>query len=329
MPNCGDYNDCYGCASQDQCAWCASDNTCNTISDAFSKDCRGLVFEPPCPSDFIPENVVVGNLVVRADPTFGGGELNVSGSGMTSDGTRVDYQMSLNTSGYFVNSAGDVGIISGDRNTFNAVGGNVSLTAGSGLSPQGGSGGSVVLKAGDGEGEDQFGGNIGQGGDVSLQAGDAVQGAGGAISLEAGSSALGKGGMISIKSGDSLGKATGDVIISSAASSIAKSGDVSLGSGASSQDTGDVSIQSGDSLLEAGSIFLTAGTSGSNSVGALVRIRAGDSTGQTGGLISIVSGTGGPGTASGAISIASEDATAVGDSGPVYVRTGAAVSGSS
>ncbi len=28
---------------------------------------------------FKTENVVVGNLVVRADPTFGGGELNISG----------------------------------------------------------------------------------------------------------------------------------------------------------------------------------------------------------------------------------------------------------
>lgn len=25
------------------------------------------------------ENVIVGNLVVRADPTFGGGEVNISG----------------------------------------------------------------------------------------------------------------------------------------------------------------------------------------------------------------------------------------------------------
>lgn len=54
VPNCGDYVDCFGCASQEQCAWCASDNTCSTISDAFSNDCRGLVFEPPCPTDFVP-----------------------------------------------------------------------------------------------------------------------------------------------------------------------------------------------------------------------------------------------------------------------------------
>lgn len=48
-PNCQDYLDCSACASQDQCAWCASDTSCSTISEAFSKDCRGLVFEAPCP----------------------------------------------------------------------------------------------------------------------------------------------------------------------------------------------------------------------------------------------------------------------------------------
>ena len=48
-PNCQDYLDCSSCASQDQCAWCASETTCTTISDAFSKDCRGLIFETPCP----------------------------------------------------------------------------------------------------------------------------------------------------------------------------------------------------------------------------------------------------------------------------------------
>jgi len=103
--------DCNGCAKQDHCAWCASENVCTTISEAFSKDCRGLVFEPPCPENYVAgkvilfrhfssrflftsyviiilmnsphipilDNVIVGNLIVRADPTFGGGELNLTG----------------------------------------------------------------------------------------------------------------------------------------------------------------------------------------------------------------------------------------------------------
>lgn len=53
VPNCADYRDCFGCSSQEQCAWCASDNVCTTISEAFSANCRGLVFEPPCPTDFV------------------------------------------------------------------------------------------------------------------------------------------------------------------------------------------------------------------------------------------------------------------------------------
>ncbi len=99
--NCGDYVDCYNCATQEQCAWCASENVCYSLSEAFSKDCRGLIFEPPCPSNYIPglgplcmcptqpyyhahhftltDNVIVGNLVVKADPTFGGGALNITG----------------------------------------------------------------------------------------------------------------------------------------------------------------------------------------------------------------------------------------------------------
>lgn len=79
VPNCGDHLDCAGCAKQDECAWCASENACTTISDAFSRDCRGLVFEPPCPDKFVADNVILGNLIVTADPTFGGGELNVTG----------------------------------------------------------------------------------------------------------------------------------------------------------------------------------------------------------------------------------------------------------
>ena len=80
IPNCGDHLDCAGCANQDECAWCASESTCTTISDAFSRDCRGLVFEPPCPANFVADNIILGNLIVTADPTFGGGELNVTGT---------------------------------------------------------------------------------------------------------------------------------------------------------------------------------------------------------------------------------------------------------
>jgi hypothetical protein len=54
VPNCGDYIDCFNCASQEQCAWCASENVCTTISEGFSKECGGLVFDPPCPNYYVP-----------------------------------------------------------------------------------------------------------------------------------------------------------------------------------------------------------------------------------------------------------------------------------
>lgn len=56
MPTCSDYVDCLGCAGNDQCAWCASENSCVTVSDAFSKDCRGVVFDLPCPSNYVSGN---------------------------------------------------------------------------------------------------------------------------------------------------------------------------------------------------------------------------------------------------------------------------------
>ena len=53
IPNCIENVDCFSCASKEECAWCASENVCTTISEAFSKDCSGLVFEPPCPSNYV------------------------------------------------------------------------------------------------------------------------------------------------------------------------------------------------------------------------------------------------------------------------------------
>ena len=75
---------------------------CTTISEAFSRDCRGLVFEPPCPDQYVADNVIVGNLIVRADPTFGGGELNISGTGMVLDGSYKQYSLMLNASTFAV-----------------------------------------------------------------------------------------------------------------------------------------------------------------------------------------------------------------------------------
>ncbi len=79
LPDCDMNDNCATCASKDYCAWCASESKCMLIADALSYDCKGLVFEPPCPSNFIPDNEVVGNLIVQPDPVFGGGDVSISG----------------------------------------------------------------------------------------------------------------------------------------------------------------------------------------------------------------------------------------------------------
>ena len=93
-------------STDDHCRWTSfyidPTGVCTTISEAFSRDCRGLVFEPPCPDQYVSDNVIVGNLIVRADPTFGGGELNISGTGMVLDGSYKQYSMMLNASTFAV-----------------------------------------------------------------------------------------------------------------------------------------------------------------------------------------------------------------------------------
>ena len=104
VPTCGNYATCADCAVVDDCAWCGSAMTCMTVSEIFSKDCKGTVFEPPCPASFVSgkprafqqpvelvssvdilffwepaANRVTGNLVVQRDPVFGGGHLKASG----------------------------------------------------------------------------------------------------------------------------------------------------------------------------------------------------------------------------------------------------------
>jgi len=103
------------CAEVEDCAWCASENQCMTVSDVFGHDCRGTVFDPPCPTSFAggrygqitllrqegknrlteyglfwgptpwatyyntTDSRVTGNLIVEPDPTFGGGAITAGG----------------------------------------------------------------------------------------------------------------------------------------------------------------------------------------------------------------------------------------------------------
>lgn len=52
-PRCGEYPECTTCAEDEDCAWCASEGACMTVSEIFSMDCRGTVFDLPCPTSFI------------------------------------------------------------------------------------------------------------------------------------------------------------------------------------------------------------------------------------------------------------------------------------
>jgi len=74
--------------------------------------------------------------------------------------------------------------------------GSMSLTAGSGLNPHGGQGGSACLRGGDGYGSAALGGYVGDGGNVDIIGGDAIEGAGGTVSLRAGESSVGPGGAL-------------------------------------------------------------------------------------------------------------------------------------
>lgn len=78
-PICHQFVSCNACANIDECAWCASEKSCMTVSDIFNTNCRGTVFDLPCPASFVGVNRVIGNLVVEEDPVFGGGHFRVTG----------------------------------------------------------------------------------------------------------------------------------------------------------------------------------------------------------------------------------------------------------
>ena len=54
VPTCGDLTTCSECAMHESCAFCANSNLCMTVEETFYRDCRGVVFDPPCPTSFTP-----------------------------------------------------------------------------------------------------------------------------------------------------------------------------------------------------------------------------------------------------------------------------------
>jgi len=70
IPACGNLLSCSECAVHEMCAWCANDQKCMTIEETFYKDCRGAVFESPCPAYYTPgihlcscTGIIITNLI--------------------------------------------------------------------------------------------------------------------------------------------------------------------------------------------------------------------------------------------------------------------------
>lgn len=82
------------------------------------------------------ENILIGNLAVKADPTFGGGVVHISGSAVV-EGEYLLHHLIMNSTEFDVLSGGGVSIESGNSSSFNGVGGEVSISSGSGNSLQG------------------------------------------------------------------------------------------------------------------------------------------------------------------------------------------------
>lgn len=90
-PQCSSRADCYECTIVDECAWCASEFACMTTEETFVNECRGTVYDLPCPESFIANNRIVGNLYVEPDSVFGGGELVVTGTTADGDDFGVEF----------------------------------------------------------------------------------------------------------------------------------------------------------------------------------------------------------------------------------------------
>jgi hypothetical protein len=188
VPACSSHSECSACAAMEDCAWCASDKKCMTVGDVFSTDCRGTVFDLPCPDSYITENRVVGNMIVESDPAFGGGHLLASGPG--SDPAQ-DFTLVVDSATFKVKSAGDVKLAAGDSLKRNSPGYGITIVAGDGRNKRGGTGGSVRFAGGKGNGQAATGGANGNGGDLLVQAGGVREGRGGAVLLEGGASTAG------------------------------------------------------------------------------------------------------------------------------------------
>jgi hypothetical protein len=54
IPECSTLLTCNDCAQHEMCAWCAADKKCMTAEETYFQDCRGVVFDAPCPASHTP-----------------------------------------------------------------------------------------------------------------------------------------------------------------------------------------------------------------------------------------------------------------------------------
>ena len=224
-------------------------------------DCRGTVFDPPCPSSFTREDRVVGNLAIDADPMFGGGHLLAAG--LSTDGEA--FELILNDELLSIVSGGDTRVAAGSSRAKDTPGGAVQLTAGDGTHLHGGQGGPIRLVAGDGYGQAAYNGDLGDGGAVELLGGMTFEGVGGGLDLRPGLSFTSTGGGISLVSGLSARSASGAVLIATANSgSEGTSGAIRLATGdALARPSGSVSLATGASTASrAGDMVISPGMAG-------------------------------------------------------------------
>ena len=309
-PACEVHDACDACAGDSDCAWCASEGTCMTISSIFEHDCRGTVFDVPCPESFVTTNRVMGNVVVEADPLFGGGEFTAAGFKIGALGTTLE-------------SPADVTMEAGDRAGKNESGGSAVLRAANGLSANRGRGGDVRIAAG------RSAGNSTTGGSTTIRAGNAKSGVGGSVSLSGGDSNKGFGGDAVLTSGSSTrGLASGDISVLTSDGNQHPSGDVRISTGTSAASaSGEVLIATANAA-RAGQLRVRVGMS-SLGVGGALDLAGGVAEGLfTGGSVSISTGASVL-TSSGNFLITSANAGSIGVSGDLDLRTGTATLGSS
>ena len=299
-PVCDDHTDCGGCVSDESCAWCASEQRCLDLSEIFTSDCHGTIFDAPCPASWAPETRVVGDFILEPDALSGGGHLRSSGA---------TFELLVSDEVISIVSASEVTITGGTTEGVNAEGGALVLEAGDGDLHQGGEGGGILFSAG--ASFDLACGHT-AGGGVDFAAGSAHEGSGGDIQVLGGASCVGSGGGVTLISGYGGRRISGRARVEAASG-----GFLSLKTGSGKLSSGEVKLATGTADDAAGAMAIAAGLSRSGMSGRLA-FEAGRSTTVPGDIVFYT----GTNDASGSLCVSTAD-VCDGSPGDVVIQTGA------